>query len=240
MVNAASLQEENARLKAQLEEKERLLQSRERRIVTLEELIKQFNRKQYSASSEKLSKDQLDLGLFNEAESTQADDGESASEETVEVPAHTRRKKPRVSIPAHIPREEVLYELPEPERVCPHDGTELKAIGTEDHEQLDIIPAQAKVILHRRQKYICPFCEQYHVTATKPKQPIETCGSWVASRTNPPCCSTTPTLGVSQSRWSCSMPAWAPSWWMVTRATEKPASSTRSPAWAVGPMPGAS
>src|SRR5690625_4429691 len=123
MVNAASLQEVNARLKAQLEEKERLLQSRERRIVTLEELIKQFNRKQFSASSEKLSKDQLDLGLFNEAESTDCDEEaetpstESEPEDTIEVPAHKRRKKPRVSIPAHIPREEVVYELPLAENV---------------------------------------------------------------------------------------------------------------------------
>lgn len=48
-----------------------------------------------------------------------------------------------------------------------------KAIGTEDHEQLDVIPAQVKVNKHRRQKYVCPCCEQYHVTASKPKQPIE-------------------------------------------------------------------
>ncbi len=69
MKNAATLQEENAQLKAQLEEKNALLQSRERRIQTLEELIKQFNRKQFAPSSEKLTQDQLDLGLFNEAES---------------------------------------------------------------------------------------------------------------------------------------------------------------------------
>src|SRR5690606_35293349 len=179
MENAALLHEENAQLKAQLEEKERLLRSREQRILTLEELIKQFNRKQFSASSEKLSKDQLDLGLFNEAESadvgegTETESADPAPEDTVEVPAHQRRKKPRVSLPPHLPREEVLYELPEAERVCPHDGAELKAIGTEDHEQLEIIPAQAKVIVHRRQKYVCPCCEQHHATAAKPKQPIE-------------------------------------------------------------------
>ncbi len=92
---------------------------------------------------------------------------------SVEVPAHTRCKKPRVTIPENYPREEVLYELPEAERICPHDGTALKTTGTEDHEQLDIIPAQVKVIKHRRQKYVCPCCEQYHVTACKPKQPIE-------------------------------------------------------------------
>src|SRR5690625_2881449 len=92
MVNAASLQEENARLKAQLEEKERLLQSRERRIVTLEELIKQFNRKQFSASSEKLSKDQLDLGLFNEAESTDCDE-EAETPSTESEPERSEERR---------------------------------------------------------------------------------------------------------------------------------------------------
>lgn len=175
MSEVAPLEQKVKELEAQLEQKEALLRSRASRISTLEELIKQFQRKQFSASSEKLSKDQLDLWLFNEAESVENNEtGESAdTNDTVEVPAHQRRKQPRISLPPQIPREEVLYELPEPERVCPHDGTELKATGTEDHEQLDIIPAQARVIVHRRQKYVCPCCEKHHVTAAKPKQPIE-------------------------------------------------------------------
>ncbi|WP_049721473.1 IS66 family transposase [Gilvimarinus polysaccharolyticus] len=177
MSEIAPLEHKIKELEAQLEEQETLLKSRASRISTLEELIKQFQRKQFSASSEKLSKDQLDLGLFNEAESAEkgeaSEPAEATQEDTIDVPSHTRRKQPRVSLPANLPREEVLYELPESERVCPHDGAELKAIGTEDHEQLDIIPAQAKVIVHRRQKYVCPCCEKHHVTATKPKQPIE-------------------------------------------------------------------
>jgi len=43
----------------------------------------------------------------------------------------------------------------------------------EDHEQLDIIPAQIKIICHRRGKYHRNCCNQYHITASKPKQPIE-------------------------------------------------------------------
>jgi transposase len=174
MSDAAILAQKVQELEEQLQQKEALLEQRSQRIQTLEELIKQFQRKQFSASSEKLSKDQLPLGLFNEAEDVEAAEAEQpADDETVEVPAHTRRKKPRVSIPDTYPREEILYELPEAERVCPHDGTALKAIGTEDHEQLDFIPAQVKVVKHRRQKYVCPCCEQYHVTASKPKQPID-------------------------------------------------------------------
>ena len=66
-----------------------------------------------------------------------------------------------------------MHDLAESEKICPRDGTTLKVIGSEDHEQLDIIPAQIKVLLHRRLKYSCPCCGQHVVTASKPKQPIE-------------------------------------------------------------------
>jgi len=49
----------------------------------------------------------------------------------------------------------------------------LECIGSDDHEQLDIIPAQVKVIRHKRLKYSCPCCNQHIITANKPKQPIE-------------------------------------------------------------------
>ena len=33
---------------------------------------------------------------------------------------------------------EIIHDLPEAEKVCPHDGTPLKRIDSEIHEQLDI------------------------------------------------------------------------------------------------------
>ena len=41
------------------------------------------------------------------------------------------------------------------------------------HEQLEIIPAQIKVLRHIRKKYACPCCKQHLKTASKPKQTIE-------------------------------------------------------------------
>ena len=76
----------------------------------------------------------------------------------VTVQSHVRQKKPRVSIPQNLPREDIIHDLSEEEKICPHDGTELKCIGSDDHEQSDIIPAQIKVIRHKRLKYACPCC----------------------------------------------------------------------------------
>ena len=159
-----SLQEENAFLKKQLRNKNNTIKQ-------LEEMIKSFHRQRFSSSSEKYNPDQL--CLFNEAE--EIFEIEQADEEPSEitVASHTRKKKPRISIPDDLPREEIVYDLPESEKVCPRDGTKLKHIGNDSHEQLDIIPAKIKVIKHLRKKYACPCCESYVVTAKKPKLPIE-------------------------------------------------------------------
>lgn len=187
MDEAVDLQQENAQLKAQLlAQRERLLRQDQQlstqgkqltqlqqQLQALEELLRQSRHQQFAARSEKLNTGQLSLALFNEAEADSIELADEQEGDPIDVPAHTRQRRPRVSLPDNYPRETILYTLPDHEQYCPHDGTSLKAIGTEDHEQLDIIPAQVRVIRHCRQKYICPCCEQYHTIASKPKQPIE-------------------------------------------------------------------
>ncbi len=70
-------------------------------------------------------------------------------------------------------RLQIIHDLPEDQKVCPRDGTTLKNIGFESHEQLDVIPAKIQVLYHKRLKYACPCCEGFLITASKPAQPIE-------------------------------------------------------------------
>ena len=184
MINMAALQKENELLreqlaaeqekialkKAQLELEKQKLVERDAQIAVLHEQIKQLLKKRFGTSSEKFSPDQL--GLFNEAEEAIVEDDTIESEATT-VKSHTRTRKPRVSIPDNLPREEIIHDIAESEKVCPHDGAALKNIGSEEHEQLDIVPAKIKVIRHKRLKYACPCCDGYIVTANKPQQPIE-------------------------------------------------------------------
>jgi len=102
--------------------------------------------KDYGASSEK---DSGQGQLFNEAENDSLIDASEAVD--IAVPAHTRKKKKRASIPKDLPREDIIHDL----------------------SQLDIEPAKIKVLRHRRQKYACPCCEQHLMIAMKPAQPIE-------------------------------------------------------------------
>jgi transposase len=154
-----------AALQAQISEQEAQLQARAERIRQLEEIIRTFQRKTFSGTSEQVSAAQM--GLFNEAEEIAATEAPE-----VTVKPHIRQRRGRPALPPELPREEVVYDLAEADKVCPHDGTVLEQIGEETSEQLDIIPAQVKVIRHVRLKYACPCCQQHVATATKPAQAL--------------------------------------------------------------------
>ena len=113
------------------------------------------------------------MRLFNEAESiadANVDDDEESN--TVEIATHRRKRGGRKPLPSELPRIDVVYELPESERLCEHDGATLKVIGEVATEQLDIIPAKVQVIRHIRKKYACPCCDRTIKTASMPAQPI--------------------------------------------------------------------
>ena len=88
------------------------------------------------------------------------------------IAGHTRAPGHRRPLPAHLPREVVVHDLAEADKTCPHDGTPLVVMGEETCEQLDIIPAQIRVLHHRRLKVACPCCRQHVVTAAMPAQPL--------------------------------------------------------------------
>ena len=144
----------------------------------LKERLNKFMRKIFAAKSEISSQNQKDMFfVFNEAEvlGTQAQptaQEEDAQNEGIDVPAHKRAKRGRKPLDPTLPRTIVRHELPECDRVCPHDGSPLKEIGIEASEQLDIIPQQVRVIRHERVKYTCPCCDGTLRLAPKPAQVI--------------------------------------------------------------------
>ena len=76
----------------------------------------------------------------------------------VEVPAHTRAKRGRKPLPDHLPRVEIIHDLPEEQKICAC-GACLKCIGEEVSEKLDYVPATMQVERHIRPKYACPVCD---------------------------------------------------------------------------------
>ncbi len=83
---------------------------------------------------------------------------EDEAVEEIQIPGHTRKKRGRKPLPDDLPRVEKVHDIKEEDKVC-SCGCELKRIGEETSEQLDIIPAKIQVIRHIRPKYACPECE---------------------------------------------------------------------------------
>ena len=110
--------------------------------------------KHFGRSSEKLSEaEKLQMRLFDEAEQ-----GAEKPVEIIEVPAHSRKKRGRRPLPASLPREEIVHDIAEKDKVC-SCGAALVRIGEDTSEQLGFVPAKVWAIRHIRPKYACKVCE---------------------------------------------------------------------------------
>jgi transposase len=138
-------------------------------VCSLQEQINLLLAKRFGPSSEQLSPDQI--RLFNEAEHAAAETEPVEASASVTIAGHTRSTRGRQPLPEALPRLRVEHELPEAERTC-SCGCQLTRIGEEISEQLDIVPAQIRVLQHVRGKYACKGCEQTIRSASLPPQPI--------------------------------------------------------------------
>jgi transposase len=162
-----------------------LLEGHQRKDHTIESLEHRLDlllRRIYGSSREKL--DPKQLALFEDLLKQLAEPTPPAPEPAPPAEplaaSNARKGHGRRKLPADLPREKRVHDLPEAEKPCPCCGQMRELIGSETSEQLDIIPAQLKVIEHVRLKYICKACEARTAeggpqiaTASKPLAPIE-------------------------------------------------------------------
>lgn len=169
---------------AALDAKTAALIAEQAEIERLRERLRLYLWKRFGPSSERSSKDQLQL--FNEPEilsngetedaahpesadaAPEAGGGEAAGSEN----GTPRRRRGRRPLPPWMERRRVVHDLPEHEKICPQDGTPLEQIGEESSEQLEYIRATVRVIQNVRPKYACPRCENGVRIAPLPPQPI--------------------------------------------------------------------
>jgi len=74
-------------------------------------------------------------------------------------------------LPAHLPCYEVVIDVEN--RDCPCCGRALVPIGEISTEQLEIVPAQLRVRVTRRPRYVCRGCEEAVVIAPAPERPVD-------------------------------------------------------------------
>src|ERR1700690_3198167 len=127
--------------------------------------IARLRHEKYGQSAERSALlEQLELKLADleetasESETAARVRGAGAAREKVGVQGFERRNPARRPLPEHLPRERVVYPGP---KACPCCGGEdLRKIGEDVIEMLEVIPRQWKVIQHVREKFSCRACEK--------------------------------------------------------------------------------
>jgi transposase len=144
----------------------------------LQHQLEQLLRQRYGRKTEQIDPAQLLLfaqEILAQAEPTPAPiptpEPDPASTPTKDAPK--KNGHGRKPLPAGLPRETVLHDVPPERRTCPDCGAERTCIGHEVREQLEYKPASLVVIEHVRPKYACEACEANVVIADKLPEPIE-------------------------------------------------------------------
>jgi transposase len=161
----AALQAENAKISATLRAHDQLIQTLRLRIAKLKKQV-------FGQSSEKIEQLKLALEdlLIASAESETAVPDGAPEAGTFETDADTAdrpsRRRPRVSDSTPRERQEL-----DPGSCCPDCGGDLRVVGEDVSEMLDLIAAQMKVVQIARLKKSCRRCERM-VQVAAPSRPI--------------------------------------------------------------------
>ncbi len=171
------LSESHAQRQAVVEQFTQTLEEKQRQVAALEHQIKLLLQRIRGSRQERIDPAQLLLFSLEELQAIaeQLEQGRPEDDLIESDSRKRRRKSPGRSgmLPAHLPREIIRHELSAEERTCPCCGELRQEIGVESSEQLELIPAQLKVLQHDRVKYACRACEEHVAIADKPPQPIE-------------------------------------------------------------------
>jgi transposase len=160
-------------LKARLAEREAEIALMRAELMSKDAVIERLKfqlavarRAQFGRSSEKLDREieQLELQLEDLETAAAAAAPIAASLQDIE-----RNRPTRKPLPEHLPRKEIVHEVP---RDCPKCGGKLSKLGEDATEILDYAPARFRVIRHVRPKFSCRSCEAI-AQAAAPSLPIE-------------------------------------------------------------------
>ncbi len=168
------LQQETERLKGLKPENQRLSE----RVMLLEEEVRWFKEQYFGRSSQKstaeISAEQK--LLFNEAEVLAAIEAADAAQaaRTTGISAHERKAHTggREVIPSHLPRKEIVHDLPNEQKHCEHEGVcwAMDRIGQEMSERYHYEPPKVWVERQVRPKWSCGRCHQGVHIAPCPQQ----------------------------------------------------------------------
>ena len=159
-----------------LEDKNSYLEEKNSELAKLvayyEECFRLSKHRQFGQSSEKVDSDSRQILLvFDEAENEAE---VKMPEPSVEEITYTRRRctGSKEDNFETLPVESIVHSIPEEERICPECGGAMHIMGHEKRRELEIIPAQVKIVEHEREVYSCRRCEHENIKVPVIKAPM--------------------------------------------------------------------
>jgi len=140
------------------------IQELQEAVTCLHEQFQLSQHKKYAPSTEA---DNRQGNLFNEAEVI-VDELDIPDEDKIvslkdSVPDKPKGKRPvRKTLPKDLPRESVLHDIAELDKICNACKHDLHKIGEDIREELVYVPAVIKVREHVHPKYGCRHCEVHN------------------------------------------------------------------------------
>ena len=125
--------------------------------------------------SERQKIDPKQLHLFMDGLITEAVTASVVEQEKATRKKKARRTNGRTKLPADLPRERTVLDLPEDEKKCPHCDERMTQIGEDVTETLDYVPAIFVIKETVRPKYACQCkgCRGTIKSAALPPMPVE-------------------------------------------------------------------
>ena len=159
-------------------------------IQTLRLRIAKLKKQAFGKSSEKVEREieQLELALEDlliaAAESTAvpADDDvadDASADANKDATERKPRRRPRVSDTTPRERREL-----DPGTCCPDCGGDLRLVGEDVSDMLDLVAAQLKVLQIVRLKKSCRRCESSRANAIRPREPENGAGTCLQQRSS--------------------------------------------------------
>jgi transposase len=158
-------------LERQLDETCATTEELKRSYACLKEEYLALKRLLFGPRRERLPEDPGQGHLFDTESMASIPPEPAASDPSDPAPAERRKGHGRRPIGDHLPRRDVLHDIPEEDRTCACGRARTK-IGEDVTEQLDYIPGKIEVLRHIYPKYACSCCKDGVTTAPTASGPI--------------------------------------------------------------------
>ena len=124
------------------------------------EQLKLSKKKIYGSSAEKIAEDYGQLNLFNGAKLERQPLAVEPRLEEITYKRRKSKKRNQAEIYGTLPVEEIVYDIPDEEKICEKCGSEMTFMRYVIRKELKIVPAKVSVVEHKKAVYVCKNCDK--------------------------------------------------------------------------------